>query len=52
VAEMSRFVDARLTVIVLCNRWKADVAALVSRVAALYLPDGGPVPNASAGPGS
>jgi D-alanyl-D-alanine carboxypeptidase len=41
VAEFSRFVDARLTVIVLCNRWKADVTGLASRIASLYLAEGG-----------
>jgi CubicO group peptidase (beta-lactamase class C family) len=38
MAEMSRFVDDRLTVIALCNRWKADIGRLVSRIASLYVP--------------
>jgi D-alanyl-D-alanine carboxypeptidase len=50
VAELSRFVDARLTVIVLCNRWKADVTGLASRIVALYLPDRAPVTDASMDP--
>jgi CubicO group peptidase (beta-lactamase class C family) len=37
MAEMNRFVDEKLTVIVLCNRWKADVARLVGKVAGLHL---------------
>jgi CubicO group peptidase (beta-lactamase class C family) len=38
IAEMSRFIDHGLTVIVLCNRWKADVWPLVSKIASLHLP--------------
>jgi D-alanyl-D-alanine carboxypeptidase len=49
VAELSRFVDARLTVIVLCNRWKADVTGLANRIAALYLPAVEPGTNAANG---
>jgi CubicO group peptidase (beta-lactamase class C family) len=38
IAGMCRFLDDGLTVIVLCNRWKADVWPLVSQIGSLYLP--------------
>jgi CubicO group peptidase (beta-lactamase class C family) len=37
MAELSHFVDDRLTIIVLCNRWKAEIAGLIDRIAGLYL---------------
>ena len=38
IAGMCRFLDDGLTVIVLCNRWKADVWPLVSQIGSLHLP--------------
>lgn len=38
IAGISRFVDDGLTVVVLCNRWKADIARLVGQIADLSIP--------------
>jgi D-alanyl-D-alanine carboxypeptidase len=37
MAEISRFVDRGVTVISLCNRWKADIGSLVKNIASLYV---------------
>jgi CubicO group peptidase (beta-lactamase class C family) len=45
IAEMTRFIDDQLTLILLCNRWKADLARLGIKIADFYLPGIAPRPS-------